>query len=137
MDWNEMAVVPALSYWELPVVLICCSKKWSFVFAAVLFLPLHIPIPPTSAASILLWHREKDKFVGAAAFVKWRSQSGHKWVHGQKGGSSLWARLRRGQIIMKHLFRFQQLIIYIPQHIRDVHHKSWCQCAACSINLDR
>lgn len=50
--------------------------------AALPFLPLHISIPPRAAASILLWHREQDKFVGAAAVVKWRPQNGLKWARG-------------------------------------------------------
>lgn len=50
--------------------------------AALPFLSILIPIPTPAAASILLWHREQDEFVGAAAVVKQRAQNGHKWVHG-------------------------------------------------------
>lgn len=104
------------------------------------------PLPPPlcshslpAAASILLWHREQDEFVKAAAVVKWRAQNGRKWVRSlQTKGEQL--SVSTTKMWTDHYetpIYISELIIYIPQHIRDMHHKSWCQCAACCISLER
>lgn len=129
----------------VPVLYVVQSWQWfSFAVqksrlqteAACLFLPLLVSVPsPAAAATILLWQREENEFIVAAADVKWRApwrvQNRDKWVRGPhtKGQqltvneTGTWGDRYPNPnhpMIMKCLDIFRHSIIYIAQHVRDV-----------------